>query len=155
MQREQQRFWALVAKSDGCWLWTGGRDRHGYGKFAVGLKRDRTQKTQLAHRVAWMYTHGAMPQLNLLHQCDNPQCVRPDHMFVGTQKDNLLDAAQKGRTARGERNGVAKLTAAAVAAIKARRANGEKQQAIAEAYGINRSLVSMIEHGKRWGHAHV
>lgn len=155
MADEQHRFWAFVSKSDGCWLWIGGKDRHGYGKFTVGLKRNGTQKTKLAHRVAWMYAHGTMPQRNLLHRCDNPQCVRPDHMFVGTQKDNLMDAAQKGRTARGERNGMAKLTEVAVSAIKERRVNGETQLAVAKTYGISRSLVSMIEHGKRWGHAHV
>jgi hypothetical protein len=86
------RFWGRVQKTDTCWLYTGAMNEHGYG--LVNVKG----KIYKAHRFAYLLLAGPIPDgLFLCHQCDTPACVRPDHMFVGTQKDNLQDMSRKGR----------------------------------------------------------
>ena len=93
-----ERFWAKVQKSDGCWLWTAYRNEKGYGRFDDGTI------THQAHRLAWALTNGPVADgLLVCHKCDNPPCCNPDHLFVGTQKDNMQDAKQKGRRADGDR----------------------------------------------------
>jgi hypothetical protein len=88
-----ERFWAKVQKTDGCWLWTGCRNRLGYGKIKV-----RSYVTEPAHRVALKLSGVEVPDdMDACHHCDNPRCVRPDHLFVGTRKDNMQDAVRKGR----------------------------------------------------------
>lgn len=90
------RFWASVQKSDSCWTWTGRRYPGGYGEFSVKHVNYR------AHRVSWMLNVGPIPDgLLVCHHCDNRLCVRPDHLFLGTDKDNQTDAIRKGRHARG------------------------------------------------------
>jgi hypothetical protein len=85
-------FWDRVDDSGDCWLWQGYRDRDGYGKVRYA------NKTTVAHRVAWMLTIGPIPDaLLVLHHCDNPSCVRPDHLFLGTPRDNIHDSIAKGR----------------------------------------------------------
>lgn len=89
----ETRFWAKVDKTDGCWLWTGSRDHKGYGRLNV----DR--KPVAAHRLLILLTTGEMPAAGqvVCHHCDTPACVRPDHLFVGTQSDNIRDMYAKGR----------------------------------------------------------
>jgi hypothetical protein len=148
-----KRFWANTRKSDeGCWAWAGSVQPRGYpyGRLSV------YKRTALAHRVSWILHFGSIPAgLCVLHRCDNPRCVRPDHLFLGTQKDNTADAIAKGRKAYprphvGENQHQAKLTAAAARAIFQRAAKGENQRAIAAAYGINQSVVSKILTGRAW-----
>lgn len=94
------RFWAKVVKGDGCWEWQGARDRKGYGVCAIGNRRTAT-----AHRWLYEQTHGELPDhIYVCHHCDNPRCVRPDHLFIGTAKDNAHDAIQKGRFRYGFQN---------------------------------------------------
>jgi hypothetical protein len=89
----EAKFWARVDKTDGCWLWMAYLKENGYGMATYG------GKALSAHRVAWFYTHGEVPrELDICHHCDNRRCVRPDHLFVGTRKDNMQDAKRKGRT---------------------------------------------------------
>lgn len=86
------RFWAKVEKTSGCWFWRGAAFRHGYGQFKIH------QRVFQTHRLAWEFTHGDIPAgLWVLHKCDTPLCVRPEHLFLGTARDNTQDAIAKGR----------------------------------------------------------
>lgn len=88
-------LWVSVDKSGDCWVWTKST-RYGYGMFA--RRENGKTKHYLAHRVSWELANGPIPEgLQVLHHCDNPPCVRPDHLFLGTQFDNMQDAAAKGR----------------------------------------------------------
>lgn len=89
----ESRFWEKVTKVGGeeCWLWSGAKDEDGYGKFFFRGKIER------AHRVAYIMTVGPIGDLQVLHTCDTPACVRSDHLFLGTQGDNIADAWKKGR----------------------------------------------------------
>lgn len=96
----QERFWKYVEKTDGCWWWRGAcqGDRLRYGFMSAGSVARRIK----AHRLSWELAHGEIPTgLCVCHKCDNPLCVRPDHLFLGTQKDNSQDMVRKGRQRRG------------------------------------------------------
>lgn len=143
----EQRFWSKVRKTPhGCWLWTGGTFAGGYGAFHIGKPVYR------AHRVSWELTHGPIPEgMFICHHCDTPACVRPDHLFLGTNADNVGDMTRKRRVAHGERHGSAKLSAEQVQQI--RRAYSSKrvlQRELAQQYGVDASLISMIVTRKLW-----
>jgi hypothetical protein len=92
----EKRFWSKVKKVDGCWEWIGVKARNGYGLFTVSGRRLG------AHRVVYTLIRGEIPEgFCVLHQCDNPGCVNPEHLFLGTNADNVADRNAKGRTARG------------------------------------------------------
>ena len=143
----EQKFWSQVQKGDGCWLWTGSKsaDPGGeYGDFYVNGRACR------AHRFSWEVHFGPVPPKMLVcHHCDNPPCVRPDHLFVGTSRDNVHDALKKGRFWCGERAHRAKLTAAQVLEIRAARGHLSQRQ-LAARFGIDRSNVRHIWQGKTW-----
>lgn len=98
----ERRFWSKVQKTETCWLWTGEASSHfGYGRLHVNGRRTR------AHRYSWELHNGAVPEGKfLLHSCDNPRCVRPEHLRVGTQRENMADKTARGRQARGQRHGM-------------------------------------------------
>lgn len=145
------RFWAKVLKTDTCWLWMAGKNNHGYGRFQYFNRHQRPGlgRDLYAHRVAWLLTNGEIPDgLNLLHRCDTPACVNPSHLFLGTQKDNMADAAAKGRTRTRPRW---KLTLEDIRAI---RADPRRHHIIAADYGVIRTTIWAVK--ARWRrYAHV
>jgi hypothetical protein len=132
---------------NGCWRWSRALDPQGYGTIRVA------RRNMAAHRAAWIAWRGPVPEgLCVLHRCDNPPCVNPDHLFLGTRGDNSRDMVAKGRSAFGERQGHSRLTAADVAEIRRLVAAGElTQREIGARYGVRDTAVCRIASGKRWG----
>ena len=153
-------FWIQAAPDDsGCWNWTGSFDGKGYGRIRGYGRKGHDLR---AHRAAYEMVNGPIPAGNYVcHHCDNPRCVRPDHLFAGTQLDNMRDMAAKGRQAfqrhpggapRGTRNGSAKLTEADVRAIRRERQEGASLVALGLRYGVNHTTISGIARGRLWKH---
>lgn len=152
----EERFWGKVSIGDDCWLWTArmdSRDRYGLFYFSP------TQRHRGAHTVAWELWNGPVPEgMEVCHNCpggDNPRCVRPGHLFVGTHADNMADRMAKGRTARGEQmrgSGGRGLTEDVVREIRRRAAAGESQHSIARSLGVDNGNVCRIVNRKRWAH---
>lgn len=134
------------------------RDNKGYGRFHILVDWDASGRTiGFAHRVSWELTNGDIPDETpcVCHKCDNPACVRPDHLFLGTHRDNMIDMWKKGRAgeSRGETHGNAKINDAKVRAM--RRMYATKmftQTEIAELFGISQDNVSLIVRSKAWAH---
>jgi len=148
-----ERFAQKHGTGPGCWEWTGGRNGCGYGRFWIGAEgRHRT-----AHRFAWELYRGQIPDgLHVLHHCDNPGCVNPGHLFLGTQAENNRDMASKGRARNeprpGEKHPLAKLNNPTVLEIRRRVARGEPQAGVAKAFGVSHQTVSAIKLRKTWRH---
>jgi hypothetical protein len=137
-----KRFSALadIRPGDVCWRWLGKKNPKGYGYFGVG---GQGAGTQLAHRVAYRLFRGRIPKgLWVLHRCDNPSCVNPSHLFLGTAKDNMQDAKAKGRLKPPPVR--RKLTGDQVAEI---RASGEYPTALGRRYGVSAEQVRRIKNG--------
>jgi hypothetical protein len=161
------RLWAKVNKTADCWLWTGPVHDFGYGRIHH-YEGDRLV-SGYAHRSSYELAYGAIPDgLFVCHHCDNPRCVRPEHLFLGTQADNIADATRKGRrgygqrngkythperTPRGEANGESKLTADQVREIRRRYSAGDVgQRQLAREYGVVKNAIANILHRKTWQH---
>ena len=147
------RFWPKVQnrKIDCCWIWIGAKCSSGYGNFRMGGKYG---KIVAAHRLAWELWIGPVPSgLQVLHNCDTRSCVNPCHLFLGTNKDNVLDRVAKGRSARlsGEANGRAILTEAKVKKLRAMEGQHSHSQ-LAAKFGISRRGVQRILYRKLWNH---
>lgn len=138
------RFWEKVDKrgTNDCWEWQGALDRKGYGEIKAG----RSRKIVRAHRLAWILEHGECPNdLLVCHQCDNPKCCNPHHLFLGTFQDNLADMRKKGRHAYGEKHGWAKLSDKQVEELREKFATGQYTLAqLSKEYGIQSHHVSRI-----------
>ena len=145
-----KRFWAKVAKTKSCWLWTGAvLLSGGYGAFHLGA---RCQVAR-AHRVSWEIANGPIPTgAHLLHRCDVPACVNPKHLRLGTNAENIHDKVMRARQPRGESHGNARLTEAKVRAIRGARASGDSQYTVAMAFGVSRSTISAIDLGRLWSY---
>lgn len=154
-----ERFWAKVNQTSGCWEWTGSRNPKGYGQIQRG---GRGGGLVLTHRLSWEIHNGSIPDsLFVLHKCDNPACVRPDHLWIGSKAENTADMMAKGRhkTAppkrllRGEDHPNARLTNDIVSAIRERCASGELSQSEAgRVYGLTSGSVNRIVKRLRWKH---
>jgi len=143
-----ERFWKKVAKSSECWVWTGGRLGGKYGR--IRYLRDDVWTHEYAHRVSWELHFGTIPEgLWVLHECDNPPCVRPDHLFLGTQLDNINDMLFKKRGRNGSSVGVlhgrAKLSESEVYAIRKRVDSDETIGSVAEEYRVSSTLIRYIK----------
>lgn len=140
---EEERFWALADKSGECWIWQAARMNSGYGIF-----KDNSRVSNGAHRFSYTLVKGPIPEgLVVCHTCDNKLCVNPDHLFVGTKKENSEDMVRKGRYPVRPHW---KLNYEIAQEIKRRKASGEKSIPLAKEYGVSRELVDMIARGGAW-----
>jgi hypothetical protein len=151
MATVQERFWLKVNKNGPlilktrCWIWAEGRDR--YGRFWNGTK------TIGAHRWSYEFHKGPLQEgLCVCHECDEPFCVNPEHLFAGTHRDNRSDCLEKGRTARGSSNGTSKLTEKQVLEIRTRPIFHGSDAAIAREFNVGKSIISAIRNRKTWRH---
>jgi hypothetical protein len=148
------RFWSYVENSSGadCWQWLGCFNRKGYGTFSIGNSSGLRNSSELAHRVAWELLKAPIPEgRHVLHHCDNTGCVNPGHLFLGDDRINAEDRNAKGRTAKGERNGMHKLTQNDVdwVHVYANQA-GWTGMFIAECLGISKSTVYSVLNDEGW-----
>ena len=155
------RFWAKVIRADGqCWLWTGAKERNGYGKVVVGRTATGSPRTAKAHRVSWELSNGVpIPDAtDVLHSCDVRLCVNPAHLRLGNDANNAADRAARHRgkehRQRGESNDNAKLTEAMVRQIIAelQRLPRRSQAAIAADFGVKQPQISRIMLRQNWAH---
>jgi hypothetical protein len=169
-EQEQVRFWKkvnqhgpiAVGMDSPCWDWKASVQRRGYGQFKLSNGVFRS------HRISWFLINGQLPvNLFLCHRCDRPICCNPDHLFAGTNLDNMRDAWSKGRYARGDRHGAvlhpescprgenrpfSKLNSDFVREIRLRRASGEGNNFLAREFGVSSSIVSELVRFKSWRH---
>lgn len=155
-----QRWADKVRVGDGCWEWTASTyPPYGYGMFSVQTSDGKWRPVR-AHRASYELFVGDIPEgMFVCHSCDNPGCVKPSHLFIGSHEDNMADMFAKGRSKRGrpqpsvwgEQGPGHKLTEGEVLAITARLDAGESQQAIADDIGMGQSQISRIHRGKSWG----
>lgn len=137
--------------NSGCSLWIGGADKHGYGRFS--LKTENGWRTFLAHRISWSIYKGNPGRFFVLHHCDFPPCINPDHLFLGDQTANMADCARKGRAIGnrglvvGEKHGLHKLTWSIVDEI---RASDLLHAELAQKFGVHKSLISLVQRRKIW-----
>lgn len=140
------RFNAKTEKTAACWLWRGATDKYGYG---VLWYRGRTE---FAHRISWLiHRGGALPTRLLRHTCDVTGCVNPAHLIEGTHRDNVNDRLVRGRSARGEENGRAKLTKVDVFFIrKAAKTRSHSNADLSRMFTVDRSLIRQIVSRRIW-----
>jgi len=144
-----ERFWSKVNKTDTCWLWTGAKAE--YGKFW------HEGRVVSAHRLVYEAMRGPIPDgILVCHHCDNPVCVNPDHLFLGTASANIDDMLQKGRQGytgrRGVKNPKGKLHPYQIREIRIKFSQGQSSSRLAKQYGVNKSTINRIINGDLWSH---
>lgn len=159
----EMRFWVKVNKTDTCWNWTAQLCPDGYGRFRMNYKG------YAAHRLSWIWANGEIPEgLFVCHHCDNPSCVRPDHLFLGSALENNRDASMKGRSAIGDRNGTrtkpetrlrgeahpdSKLTEADVIQIRSEYSTKQTgHRILAKRFSVSPTAIRQIVNGRTWKH---
>ncbi len=145
---QEQRFWARVQKSSDCWTWASTKAPNGYGVLRY------KGHTASAHRISWELANGPVPAgLYVCHRCDNPACVNPEHLFLGTPAENTEDARVKGRLAHGERISLAKLTDSQVRQIRALYASGNCTYVqLALQFGVTKGTIGKVINRNTWAH---
>lgn len=133
-----------VNEKTGCWEWQGAINPNGYARF------NPFRKTMYAHRFSALLRFGCLIScLDICHTCDNRKCVNPEHLFIGTRKENMRDAVKKGRTTKGKRFN-SKLSLSQVIDIKRRLADGERGSSIAKDYGVANNSIYAIKKNRTW-----
>ncbi len=141
---KNNNFWSKVKRGTGCWEWQASCYTDGYGRYII----NRT--IRCAHRVSYEMGHDPIPKGMLVcHTCDNPPCVRPSHLFLGTYKDNMIDASRKGRMCRGEENNKSKLTEKDVKGILS---DTRSHRTIARDYSVSHNVIGKIKRRQTWKH---
>lgn len=137
----EERFFKYVHKTSGCWLWTGAKDSNGYGTIRLEKKTYRT------HSLSWELAYGKSPQGQCVcHKCDNPSCVNPEHLFLGSRKENTADMVNKNRGG----DMVIKLTPADVLAIREKYSAGENYKTLSFTFGVHPQSIANIILRKSW-----
>lgn len=144
----RERLKEYIEEENGCWIWQRFISPLGYGRTTY------RGKGAMAHRVSWIAFKGDIPKgLLVCHKCDNTKCINPEHLFLGTQSDNIKDAFRKGRKdVKGENCPAAKISEKDVREIFKLRQAGWTQQAIADEYKMNQSSIHFILKRVNWGH---
>lgn len=151
-----ERFYQKVNKTTDCWIWVGARDPQGYGRF--GTREEGIFKSRLAHRIAWFLEYGDYPKLHACHSCDNPSCVRPSHLFEGSDADNMRDMRNKGRgfdipPAYGENNHNKVLTEKDVRSLRALYQSGVSTTKLHLVYSqVSYTTIKNIVARRVWKH---
>ena len=146
---------ATVDEKTGCWLWQGANNAHGYGVIRLGSLTDGSRTMAYVHRVAYQIKHGPIPRgLFVCHKCDVKNCFNPDHLWVGTNSENINDAIAKGIAVGGpnygEKNGNAKLTAAQIGWLRRMKDIGFTYAQLSAIFGISRTHAAFIVKRKNW-----
>ena len=144
---DEERFWAKVKKMEnGCWEWQGAKNLQGYGEF---MTAGDSGHFEMAHRISWKLANGPIPDgMFICHHCDNPPCVNPAHLFLGTQKDNIQDMFSKNRQNYGKS---AKLTPEQVVEIRNIYKKGNiTYQKLAEKFNVQCLTIGSIIRKERW-----
>lgn len=157
--KELKRFEKYIhSKAYGCWLWTGHCNALGYGRIKLGSIKTNNRRDELAHRASYLHFVGDIPEgMFVCHKCDNPSCVRSDHLFIGTPADNNMDRTEKGRTRnggekhRGEGNGYAVLTEEQAKDILWNYQDHNNKQ-VAQIFGVHHATISVLRLGRSWKH---
>lgn len=150
---ERLKAMTAINPKSGCWEWQGIK-RNGYGRTIVGSRKDGTRRSVSSHRLAYEVWNGEIPNgYEVCHKCDNPSCINPDHLFVGTRQDNINDRESKGRnvTKIGEEQTRSKLTKKSVKDARWERAyKGTSFQKLATKYGVNKKTMQNAIKGITW-----
>lgn len=154
-----EKFWKMVdfGEENECWIWKGGTNGSGnglgHGKLVISRDHGKA-KNEYAHRISWVLHYGQIPDgMFVCHHCDNPPCVNPKHLFIGTQVDNMKDMASKGRTGKGafgERQHSAKLKEKDVVEIKTALRDGQKMSVLSKRFGVTIQAIHHIKTGRSW-----
>jgi len=144
-----ERFWRYVSKGESCWLWTGTKDKDGYGMLS-GKKPDGKRTQLRPHRISYELHIGEIPcGVFVLHKCNNPACVNPEHLYSGTHNENMKDRIDAGHYSVGEKHPNAKITESIAREILASK---QPAKIMAEKFGISESQIKNIRRGEQWKH---